>query len=127
MYKSEELITSAQDYTNSWVDFGSKIETHGGQTLGVFIVNDLNSGSGLQLQALGINTFSTTEFNLPIYTISATAAAVDEEVMTFPDADTGYVLGITLDRVIPYVQLQIKATDAGSTAQADEGVYTLWG
>lgn len=128
MYKTGQIITAAQNYTTSWVDLGSEIDVHGLQTLALWIENDSNSGTGLQVQLLGKNPYSTTlEFNLPIKTVSSTSVLVEENVVTFTDgSDTKFLIGFTLDRVIPIVQVQIKATAAGSTAQVDSASYTAY-
>ena len=126
MYKTGQLITAAQNYTTGWVDLGSEVDVHGLQTFALWIENDSNSGTGLQVQLLGKNTYSTTlEFNMPIKTVSSTSVLVEENVVTFTDgSDTKFLIGFTLDQVVPKVQVQIKATAAGSTAQVDSASYT---
>lgn len=126
MYKTGQLITAAQNYTTSWVDLGVEVDVHGLQTFALWIENDSNSGTGLQVQLLGKNTYSTTlEFNMPIKTVSSTSVLIEENVVTFTDgSDTKFLIGFTLDQVVPKVQVQIKATAAGSTAQVDSASYT---
>jgi hypothetical protein len=127
-YKAGQLITTAQDYTTSWADLGDEIDTHGIKNIALWIENDSNSGTGLQVQLLGKNTYSTTlEFNMPIKTVSSTSVLVEENVATFTDgSDTKFLIGFTLDMVVPKVQFQVKATGAGSTAQVDSASYTAW-
>ncbi len=116
------LISSAQDFTASWADLGWEIDTRGADTVGLFVVLDINDSSNARVRALAKHTEGGEEYSLPIRTISSTDVKIDIEYIEFNlDADQNLIISFQLDNVVPFVQFQIQAGTVGATAgQVDD-------
>lgn len=131
MYRTvgpQALISSAQDFTAAWVDLGGEIEVNGARWLGLWLDVDINNTNNPQVRVLAKHTANhASEFSLPILTVGASDVKVEEHYIEFNvDADQKVLLSFDLDRVIPYIQVQIKAGTVGATAgQIDAALITL--
>lgn len=120
----EALISSAQDFTGSWVDLGTKIDMRGYKDLLVYLDIDINDAIDTRVRALGDHdTNGTNEFVFPIESISASQINIQDEFMEFAvDANQKVVLRVKAQGV-PYLQLQISAGTAGATAGQIDSAY----
>jgi len=126
--QAETLISAAQDYTGSWADLGSQIDSFGKDAVAVWIQNDINSGANTRVRCLAKHAYSTTlEYVLPIKTVSSSDVKIRGNYAEFDvDEDNNYVISWELDGLIPICQIQISAGTAGTpAAQVDSAYYTL--
>lgn len=125
---NENLTTSGQDFTTSWIDLGSEISTETFQTLCLWLNIDINDTIDARVRVLAKHTSGgADEYVLPIKTETATVVNIEDECFEFTtDEDIKRVISFTLDKVVPYVQVQIQAGTAGATeGQILSSKYTL--
>jgi len=107
-YTDSETLVTAQDLTAAYADFGAEIDVRGYNTLGVFVVSDVNDSENVTLKALAKTTSGgTDEFELESngsYELWTTGAS---------DAKTYYEFEVD---AIPFIQLQAIAGTVGGTA-----------
>ncbi len=122
------LKSSAQNFTTSWVDYGSEIGTDDHSTIALWLNIDINDTQDARLRILAKHTSSgADEYVLPIKVETATVVNVEDEYYEFiVDEDAKRIISFTLDRVIPFVQVQIQAGTVGASAgQVLASKYTL--
>ncbi|MCK5019702.1 MAG: hypothetical protein KAS32_21770 [Candidatus Peribacteraceae bacterium] len=126
------LITSAQDVTTSWVDLGSEVSTFGYNSLGIWVVIDINDSSDIRLRAVAKHeSAGSDEYPLSIETVGSAGNVIRvlQHYWEFDvDSDRKNILTISIDGIVPYVQLQVQARVAGTTplipGQIDSIHYT---
>lgn len=126
-YQQGALISSAQNFTTSWVDLGDPKDTQELQTFGAWLDLDINDGANMRVRLLAKHPKNTSlEFVLPIKTVSASDVKVEDNYIEFnDDSDQQVLVAWTLDKIVPKVQVQIQAGTAGATAaQVDNAYYT---
>lgn len=111
------LKGTAQDFTASWVDYGGEISTDGHSIVALWLNIDINNTENVRLRILAKHTEGGSGYILPLKTETATIVTVEDEYFEFTtDEDARRVISFTLDRVIPFVQVQIQAGTVGATA-----------
>ena len=120
------LIAAKQVITAAWVDLGDAVDTRGAETLGVWIVLDIEGSNDVRIRALALHTAEDNEYLLPIRTVSSTDVKITPEYMEFAnDVDQNMLLAVTLKNIVPMVQLQVMAGTLGSpAAEIDEADTT---
>lgn len=122
------LITAKQVITANWVDLGSVIDTRGAETLGLWIVLDIEGSNDVRIRALAAHTAAGTEYTLPIRTVSSTDVKVRPEYIEFDtDADQNMLLAVKLENIVPLVQVQVMAGTLGSPAAEIDEAHTTKG
>jgi len=128
-YKAPEAgNATAQNVTSNWADLGSEIRTEGYSKLGLYLNVDINDSANIRIRALAKReSAGTDEYCLPIETVSSSDVKIEDEYMEFNvDADQKVILSVQLDRLIPWVQIQVQAGTVGQTAgQIDSFYYSL--
>lgn len=121
------LKGTAQDFTASWVDYGSEISTDGFDNMSVWLDIDINNSQDARMRILSKHTSGGAEYVHSIEVITASVVNTEDEYFEFTtDEDQKRVIEITLDDVIPYVQVQIQAGTVGATAgQVLDSKYIL--
>lgn len=122
---SKQLITSAQGFTNSWVDLGSAVsmnEGMAGARVAVWLEMTVGTSTNMRVRALAMLGISgTVEYSLPIKTVGASDVKVEAEYFEFnADASQNMVLEVVTNGLVPYVQFQIQdqADGTGTVASA---------
>lgn len=112
------LIETVQVLTGAWKNIGLVIDAQGEDRLGVWINLVINDTVNARVRALAKRELGgVDEYLLPVRTISASDVKVSPEYIEFNnDIDQKMILGIELDNVIPFVQLQIMAGTVGVNA-----------
>jgi len=110
----EQLVTSAQDITASWVDMGSEIDMRDFTDLNVFLTVDINDGQNVRIKALGKHEFDgTDEFDFIQGTDNGTITTITP-TYTELESDTDQLIMLKFKTYgIPYIQLQVMAVIAG--------------
>jgi hypothetical protein len=113
-----DLKTSAQDFTASWVDYGSEISSDGHVRISLWFDIDINDTTDVRVRILAKHTRGgADEYTFPIETISDTYISVKDEYVEFAvDVDGKHVISFELDEIIPFVQVQIQAGTVGASA-----------
>ena len=121
------LKGTAQDFTASWVDYGSEISTDGFDFMSVWLNIDINDTQDARMRILAKHTSGGDEYVHSIEIVTASVINVEDEFFEFTtDEDAKRVIEITLDDIIPYVQVQIQAGTVGATAgQVLDSKYIL--
>lgn len=120
------IISAAQTVTASWVDLGASFEipTAGYNTMGIWFKMTVQNSTGVQIQALAKHTpEGTEEYSFPIESVSSSLIEISPELIQFPNSNGLYLIKLKLDNIIPYIQLQIKATAVGATAATIDTLY----
>ena len=126
MYLDGDLSTTAQNFTTSWVDYGDEIATDEVTDIAGWFELDANSATNMRVRLLAKIPRSTNEYVLPIKNTSASKVDLAANYAEWSsDTDQNMVVSWELSRIIPKVQFQIQAGDAGSTGQVDSGYYTM--
>ena len=102
---------------DTWVDQGAEIDMVGYNCLGAYVRFTVNDSTGNQLQVLSKHT-SSGAIEYPLEVSS-------EYQKTIGDADRAVVYKFSTDGVVPYLQIQTKATDVIAGGGTDEGVITI--
>ena len=126
--EKQTISTTAQNFTGSWVDYGSEIDVLGITRLGLWLNLDVNDSNNMRVRVLAKHTTAgTDEYMLPIKTVSSSDVKVEDEYLEFnADSDQKVLLSVELFKLVAYVQIQIQVGTVGSTAgQVDSGYYTL--
>lgn len=113
-----DLKTSAQNFTTSWVDYGSEISTDGHVRISLWFDMDINDTIDTRVRILAKHTRGgTDEYTFPIETVSDSFISVKDEYIEFAtDTDGKRVISFELDEIIPLVQVQISAGTVGASA-----------
>ncbi len=121
------LKGTAQSFTASWVDYGDEIGTDGHKVLGLWLNIDINDTQDARLRVLAKHTAGGDTYVFPIKVDTATVVNVEDEYHEFvTDEDARRVVEITLDDIIPFIQVQIQAGTVGvSAGQILDSKYTL--
>ena len=114
--EKEDLLSTPQNFTASWVDVGNPILMLSKETLSVFVDIDINNSINPRLRAVGQLTKNGNDYLFPILTVSTNNISVDSQYFEFPDTDRKYVLEIKTTGLVPFVQLQMSTETVGSTA-----------
>ena len=119
------LKETAQDFTDSWVDIGSEIQTEGYRNLLLWLNVDINDTNNPRIRILAKRAYGgTDEYVLPIKTIGTSDVKVEDEYIELnDDADQKIVLSWNLDNLMPVVQVQIQAGTVGASAGQIESIY----
>lgn len=113
----QDLKTEAQSFTGGWVDYGSELSVDGAQTIAVWVDIDVNDTNNACIRLLAKHTQGgADEYVLPIKIETATVVNVEDEYFELiTDEDAKRIINFTLDKIVPYVQFQIKAETPGAT------------
>lgn len=123
-----DLKDTPQNFTDSWVDYGSEISIDGHKSMSLWLDLVINDTQNARIRILAKHTYNgADEYNLPIKTIYDTHISVKKEYVEFAVDENGkYVISFDLDEIIPYAQVQISAGTVGSTAgQILDSKYTI--
>jgi hypothetical protein len=124
----EALIASAQTITTTWTDAGPEVDSYGYNYIAPWIKVTKQNSTGIQFRALAKHTYAgSEEYDLPIQIVSSTQVDITSEVNQIPDANGLYILKVQTDKVIPYLQFQIKSTVSGSTSATLDTFYVTKG
>jgi len=121
------LISSAQDLTASWKDFGSEVSSGGYNVFGLWTDLDINDSVNARIRLLASHTTGGATYLIPIRTVAASSVSVEGEYIEFNvDEDQQMLLSWDLDRLVPYIQIQVQVGTVNTTAaQIDSASYTL--
>jgi len=110
----EQLVTSAQDITTSWVDMGNEIDVRGFTQLNLYVTLDINDGVDVRIKALGKHEFGgTDEFDFSIETEAASDIKIEPKYIEF-NTDVDQLQVIKFETFgVPYIQIQVMAVTAG--------------
>jgi len=123
-YTDVETLVTAQDLTTSYADFGAEIDMRGFDTLGVYIITDVNFSNNVDLTALAKHTSAGTDE----YDIGATGT---KALWTTGASDAKLYYEFETNG-IPFIQFQAKEGDreytpAFLTGGTDaEGTFGTW-
>lgn len=119
------VLTTAQDFTDGWVDVGSEIDTRGYEYALIWTQLDINNSENCRIRALCKRaSAATAEYEMPIYSAGTTDIGLEGGYYEWTtDEDQYSLLEINLKGLIPYVQLQILAGTVGNTAGQLEHCY----
>lgn len=123
---TQEVKTTPQDITASWVDIGSEIVMAGFSELGLWIDLDINDSENVRIRVLAKNdeVSSTSEYNLPIKTVGSTDVKVESLYYEFnEDDDQKMLLEIDTSGHAKKVQIQIQAGTVGASAGQITSIY----
>ncbi len=111
------LKGTAQDFTTSWVDYGSEISTDGYDFMSLWLNVDINNSIDARIRIVAKHTRGGDKYVHSIEVITASVINVEDEFFEFTtDEDQRRVIEITLDDIIPFVQVQIQVGTVGATA-----------
>lgn len=126
----EDVITSPQDITASWVDLGSEILVDGYTNLGLWVKLIINDSVNVRLKVLAKQTESATdEFEVPIKTIGSTSIDLNTPYYEFDaDVDQNMLLEVDTGGYVGFIQIQVQAEIIGATAAQIESlsVSKIW-
>ena len=113
-----DLKTSAQNFTASWVNYGSEISTDGHARISLWFDIDINDTTDARVRILAKHTRGgVDEYTFPIETVSDSVVSVEDEYVEFADDEDGKrVISFDLDEIIRFVQVQIQAGKLGAPA-----------
>ncbi len=118
-YTDSEVLVSASDIgttDDTWVDQGSEIDCRGYNKIGVWVVFTVNDSTGNQLQILPkFESAGSDEF------IMETSSDYQK---TIGNSSTKIYYEFQVDNIIPFIQIQTKATDV-DTGGGTEGTVTI--
>ncbi len=123
----KELKSTAQDFTTSWEDYGDEIGTDGFNTIGLWLNIVINNTQNVRFRTLARYTDGGYNYLLPSKVKTPSVVNVGEEYHEIiDDIDARRVISFTLDRIVPFIQIQIQAEIVGATAgQILDSKYTL--
>lgn len=111
----EAIISEAQKFTASFQDLGPELDCAGYSTVGLWVKNTPQSSSQIQFKALAKHTFGgTEEYDLPIQIVSSTKIDITPEVNQISEGNSLYILKVSTDNIVPYIQFQVQAVVTGS-------------
>lgn len=112
------LKDTAQDFTASWVDYGSEIGTDGHIHMSIWLNVDINDTVDARIRVLVKHTGGgSDEYSIPIKTVTDSVVSIKPEYYELSnDVDQKMVISFDLDNIVPFVQIQIQAGTVGSTA-----------
>lgn len=112
-----DLITSPQTVTGSFVDIGDEIRTNQIEGFMAFIELNINDSLNVRIRALAKHASgATSEYVLPIKTISTNQVNLEDEFFEFAeDIDQNMAIELTTNWTIPFVQLQVSAGTVGAS------------
>ena len=110
-------VSSPQNVTASWADFGAEIDCRGYKKLIVWITLTHTNSTDNRIKALGKHTSAgADEYELPLLTVGATVVTVQQDYYELDDDVTQKTVLEWDVTSIPYVQLQIQCSVVGATA-----------
>lgn len=114
----EDIVTSPQAFTTSWVDLGPEIQMFGYNNLGVWLKIDINDTQNARIRArVKLAKDATDEYSLPIKTAQASDVLIEQQYHEFNvDEDASYLIDFDTKGHAAYLQLQISASVAGASA-----------
>lgn len=122
-------IGSNQNFTTGWVNFGNAIDMSNSDSLAIAVKYTANDTTGMFIRAVGKMEDSSTAdvFQLPILSSSTSTLAVYSENYTLPDTAQNTILQMNVGAsgLVPFVQLQIKATTTGATPAVMHGIKAI--
>lgn len=119
------ILAAAQTLTGSYADVGPEIPCWGYRTVGIWLKITVNQATALNVQVLAKHTASdTSEYNLPISIVGSSSVSITPEVVALPATNNVILLMVNVANVVPYIQIQMSETDAGTDATVDSCFYT---
>jgi hypothetical protein len=107
-YTDVETLVTAQDLTDAYADFGAEIDMRGYDTLGVYIISDVNSSEDVDLKVLAKHTLAgTDEYEIDGISVKSLWTTGASDAKTYYEFETNG---------IPFIQLQAIAGTVGATA-----------
>lgn len=107
----------AQNFTDSWVDYGPEICIDDRKGLSLWLNLKINDTQDMRIRPMARCIPGGDDYVLPLKTLTATVINVEDEYFEFTtDEDQKRVISFVFGCVIPYVQFQIKAGLVGVTA-----------
>jgi len=111
------LKGTVQNFTASWVDYGPEISTDGFDFMSIWLNIDINDTQDARLRILSKHTSGGNEYVHSIEVIAGSVVNTEDAYFEFTtDEDAKRVIEVTLDVVIPYIQVQIQAGTVGAAA-----------
>ena len=123
--KATELLSTAQNFTGSWVDVNDVIDVKDVNVLGAWLDIDINDGSDVRFRLVGLmEDDATDEYPLPIKTVSASDVKVEDHYYELNvDSDQKVILDFEISDLIPFVKLQMQAGTPGASPAQLESCY----
>jgi len=116
----QDLISTAQNFTASWVDLGESIDVRDIATIGLYLNIDINDSLNTRVRMVAVD--GSDEYELPILTVGTSSIAVDQEYFEFTDdADQLMILSFNVLDLVGTVKFQIQAGTAGATPGQIDG------
>lgn len=122
----QALISAAQTITGSWADLGPEVGVGGAKWAGIFLNVDIDTSVNIRVRVLAKHTEDhADEFSLPIKTVGSSVVLVEAEYFELNvDSDQKIMLSVDLDRLVPFIQVQVQAGTVGGTPQIDAAHLT---
>ena len=111
------LITSAENFTGSWVDLGPEIDCFGYNTLKLYLKLVINLTTGARVRVIDKQeSGGAEEYNPQIETVGAASIAIQPQYWEWTNnADQSTTLVYKTDGTTPFVQVQIQAAVPSGT------------
>lgn len=121
------LKDTPQSFTNSWENYGGEVGTDGYGTIVLWLNIDINNTRDARFRVLAKPTAGGLEYVLPINIETASVVNVEDEYHEIiTDEDARRILSFELDKVIPFIQIQMQAGVVGlEPGQVLDSMYTL--
>ena len=116
----KSILSAGQDLTGSFVDLGDEINCEGFSSIGIWVDLVLNDSTGVELKALASNETSGTRYNVE-------DLLEGSGVYVFSDVSQKTLIIFKPNNVVPYLQLQVKASVVGATAGLINSLETIKG
>ncbi len=108
------LKGTAQDFTDSWADYGGEIGTDGRKVVVLWLNIVINNTQSARFRVLAKHISGGVKYVLPISVVTASIVNIEDEYYEIvTDEDERRVISFTLDNVSPFVQVQIQAGVVG--------------
>lgn len=113
-----DVITLGTNHTltGAWADLGAEFETTKIDNLLIWVDIDINDSQDFRIRVLAKATRGAVEeYFIPIRTVSPTVNRIQQEYIEFTeDIDQKILANVTLNYVVPWMQLQVMAGVAGA-------------
>lgn len=107
-YTDVETLATAQALTASYADFGAEIDMKGFNTVGIWVIADVNDSQDADLKVLGKHTLDgADEFEIDGLSVKRIWSEAGTDSKIYYEFETGS---------IPYLQIQAIAGTVGTTA-----------
>lgn len=121
------LVGTQQNFTGSWVDFGSEIESAGYNTATLWLKVVSNDSTSMRVRLLAKHTvLDADEFTIPLFIVGPSSVTTVGEYWELTN-NVSQNIAITwqLGNSMPVIQFQIEAGVVGATAGTAAASITL--